>query len=51
VECRDRELPDDPGGALLTTIGPVGTVLVLAAGRLATAIAATASPAVRHADG
>lgn len=37
-------------GTLLSTVGPVGTVLVLAAGMLATAIAATASPAVRHAD-
>ncbi|MCC5576551.1 MFS transporter [Microtetraspora sp. AC03309] len=36
-------------GFLLDTLGPVGTILVLALGMLLTAVAATASPAVRHA--
>ncbi|MFI0965888.1 hypothetical protein ACH4S8_31515 [Streptomyces sp. NPDC021080] len=36
-------------GFLLTALGPVGSVLVLAAVMLATAVAATASPAVRRA--
>jgi hypothetical protein len=36
-------------GYLLTALGPTGSVYVLAAVMLATAITATASPAVRHA--
>ncbi|WP_051808648.1 MFS transporter [Actinoplanes subtropicus] len=36
-------------GLLLTTVGPTGAVLVLAAIMLATAVGATVSPAVRHA--
>jgi MFS family permease len=36
-------------GYLLTAIGPVGSVLALAAVMLVTAVTATASPAVRHA--
>jgi len=36
-------------GLLLTSVGPTGAVLVLAAIMLATAVGATVSPAVRHA--
>jgi hypothetical protein len=36
-------------GTLLGTVGPTGTVLAMAAGMLAAAVVATASPAVRHA--
>jgi hypothetical protein len=36
-------------GYLLTALGPVGSVYVLAAVMLVAAVAATASPAVRHA--
>jgi hypothetical protein len=36
-------------GYLLTTIGPVGSVLVLATVMLGAAVIATVSPAVRHA--